>query len=183
MAKIAKIEKLEDSEQQCIYVSSKDHLYITDDKICTHNTIISAVISEMTMFTENGWSPEKIYTFFTKLRKRIDSRMKGNYYGRAQPLDSLVLMSDNTFKKIKDVNPGDKVLTPNEGVQTVISKTEPTLQKCFELEFEDGRKVKCSPDHLWKVSFRKDDDGNKIWEVVTLQFIIDHPEIDFDFYH
>lgn len=44
--------------------------------------IISAVISEMTMFTENGWTNEKIFTFFTKLRKRIDSRMKGNYYGR-----------------------------------------------------------------------------------------------------
>lgn len=44
--------------------------------------IISAAISEMTMFTENGWSDEKIFTFFTKLRKRIDSRMKGNYYGR-----------------------------------------------------------------------------------------------------
>lgn len=100
----------------------------------------------------------------------------------SQPLDSLVLMSDNTFKKIKDVNPGDKVLTPSEGIQTVISKTEPTLQKCFELEFEDGRKVRCSPNHLWKVSFRKDKYGNKIWEVVTLQFIIYHPEIDFDFY-
>lgn len=44
--------------------------------------IISAVISEMTMFTENGWSDEKIFNFFTKLRKRIDNRMKGNYYGR-----------------------------------------------------------------------------------------------------
>jgi hypothetical protein len=44
--------------------------------------IISAAISELTMFSENGWSDEKIFTFFTKLRKRIDSRMKGNYYGR-----------------------------------------------------------------------------------------------------
>lgn len=44
--------------------------------------IISAVISELTMFSENGWSDDKIYTFFTKLRKRIDNRMKGNYYGR-----------------------------------------------------------------------------------------------------
>lgn len=164
MSKVAKIEYIGQAEQECISVSANDGLFVLGNGVITHN------------------SPEKIYTFFTKLRKRIDSRMKGNYYGRAQPLDSLVLMSDNTFKKIKDVNPGDKVLTPNEGVQTVISKTEPTLQKCFELEFEDGRKVKCSPDHLWKVSFRKDDDGNKIWEVVTLQFIIDHPEIDFEFY-
>lgn len=44
--------------------------------------IISAVISELTMFSENGWSDDKIFTFFTKLRKRIDNRMKGNYYGR-----------------------------------------------------------------------------------------------------
>ena len=45
-------------------------------------SIISAVLSEITMFTENGWTNEKVFTFFTKLRKRIDSRMKGNYYGR-----------------------------------------------------------------------------------------------------
>ena len=82
MAKIAKIEKIEDSEQQCIYCSSKDHMYITDDHICTHNTIIAAALSELTTFTDEGWAEEKILKFFTKLRKRIDSRMKGNYYGR-----------------------------------------------------------------------------------------------------
>lgn len=44
--------------------------------------IISAAISELTMFEDNGWSKEKILTLFTKLRQRINSRMKGNYYGR-----------------------------------------------------------------------------------------------------
>ena len=44
--------------------------------------IISAIVSELTMFEENGWSSTKIFNFFTKLRKRIDSRMKANYYGR-----------------------------------------------------------------------------------------------------
>lgn len=57
-------------------------MYITDDHICTHNTIIAGALSELTTFTDEGWSEEKILKFFTKLRKRIDSRMKGNYYGR-----------------------------------------------------------------------------------------------------
>ena len=144
--------------------------------------IISAVISEMTMFEENGWSAAKIFNFFTKLRKRIDSRMKGNYYGRSQPLDCNVLMSDGSYKQIRDVVPGDKVKTPNEGIQTVISKTKPKKQACYEIEFDDGRKTRCSPDHLWKVSYRSDKNGNKIWEVVTLDFILTHNEFTFEFY-
>ena len=59
--------------------------------------IISAVISEMTMFTENGWSNEKIFTFFTKLRKRIDNRMKGNYYGRM-----IIDSQPNTLESVID---------------------------------------------------------------------------------
>ena len=59
--------------------------------------IISAVISEMTMFTENGWSNEQIFTFFTKLRKRIDNRMKGNYYGRM-----IIDSQPNTLESVID---------------------------------------------------------------------------------
>lgn len=103
--KIKSIKYIGKVEQQCITVAAEDGLYMTEDSIVTHNSalsmqngvnykiicgpgsilgqnIISAAISEMTMFEENGWSTEKIWTFFTKLRQRINSRMKGNYYGR-----------------------------------------------------------------------------------------------------
>lgn len=103
--KIKSIKYIGKVEQQCITVKADDGLYMTEDNIVTHNSalsmqngvnykiicgpgsilgqnIISAAISEMTMFEENGWSTEKIWTFFTKLRQRINSRMKGNYYGR-----------------------------------------------------------------------------------------------------
>lgn len=103
--KIKSIKYIGKVEQQCITVEAEDGLYMTEDNIVTHNSvlsmqngvnykiaassgailgqnIISAAISEMTMFEDNGWSQEKIFTFFTKLRKRIDSRMKSNYYGR-----------------------------------------------------------------------------------------------------
>lgn len=45
-------------------------------------TIISGSMTELSFFTDEGWSDEQILKFFTKLRQRIDSRMKGNYYGR-----------------------------------------------------------------------------------------------------
>lgn len=81
--KIAKIEEIESCEQQCIYVSSDDHLYITDDYIPTHNTIITGSVSELAFFIEQGgWTEEKILKFFTKLRERIKNRMKGNALGK-----------------------------------------------------------------------------------------------------
>lgn len=40
MTKITNISYLGEEEQQCISVSSKDHLYITDENIVTHNTIV-----------------------------------------------------------------------------------------------------------------------------------------------
>lgn len=128
--KIKSVKYIGKVEQQCIEVSAKDGLYLTEDNIVTHNsalsmqngvnykiingpgailgqTIIMGVISELTTFVDEGWSEEKILKFFTKLRKRIDSRMNGNYYGRfildSQPntLESCIdawIWSDDTRK-------------------------------------------------------------------------------------
>ena len=45
-------------------------------------TLISGTMTELTFFHENGRSDDFIFKFFTKLRARIESRMKGNYFGR-----------------------------------------------------------------------------------------------------
>jgi hypothetical protein len=82
MPKIKSIEYIGEEEQQCILVDSPDHLYITNDDITTHNTIVCGSITEFGFFIDAGWSDAKIMTFFTKLRKRIDSRMAGNFLGR-----------------------------------------------------------------------------------------------------
>lgn len=44
--------------------------------------IIAGTLSELAFFRENGWADSKIQTFFSKLRDRIDSRMKKNYISR-----------------------------------------------------------------------------------------------------
>src|SRR5574344_198948 len=45
-------------------------------------TIVCGSITEFGFFIDAGWSDAKIMAFFTRLRKRIDSRMAGNYLGR-----------------------------------------------------------------------------------------------------
>lgn len=43
--KIVDIKEIEETECQCISVDHKDHLYITDDYIVTHNTAMTAVLA------------------------------------------------------------------------------------------------------------------------------------------
>ena len=46
-------------------------------------TILIGGITEIGFFMETpGWNEEKVFKFFSKVRGRISSRMKGNYYGR-----------------------------------------------------------------------------------------------------
>lgn len=60
-------------------------------------TIVMGTMTELTFFYESGKSEEYVYKFFTKLRGRIESRMKGNYFGRFV-LDS----SPNTLESVID---------------------------------------------------------------------------------
>lgn len=62
---IVSIEEIEEEETQCITVNSSDGLFALADGTVTHN------------------SDEYIMRMFNDLKNRIDSRMKGNYFGRS----------------------------------------------------------------------------------------------------
>jgi len=61
---IKRIVKAGTGETQCITVEDSEHLYLAGSYVPTHN------------------SDDYIFKFFSKLRARIESRMKGNYFGR-----------------------------------------------------------------------------------------------------
>jgi hypothetical protein len=80
--KLVKIEKIGEKQQKCIFLTGNSHLYYTDNDVITHNSIVIGGISEMAFFREAGFSDAAILNLYSKLKQRISSRMRGNYYGR-----------------------------------------------------------------------------------------------------
>lgn len=82
--KIKKITYIGKEECQCIKVSAKDEMYVTDEKILTHNTIVACALTEVGWWTRSqGWSYEDVKMFFDKAVDRVNSRMNGHYLGRS----------------------------------------------------------------------------------------------------
>lgn len=94
----------------------------------------------------------------------------------AQPLDSKIIMADNSIKTMGEIKIGDKVKSPSEGVTEVVNIPFHGIADCYEIELEDGRKVRCSDKHLWKVRRSP----NSKWEVLNLKYIIEHPEFEWE---
>lgn len=69
--------------------------------------------------------------------------------------DSLIIMSDGSFKKIEDVKSGDfvKTLIGNRKVLKVWDFEK----ESYEVEFKDGSKVICSEDHRFYIGDHCDD--------------------------
>lgn len=60
-------------------------------------TIVAGSMTELSFFSEAGKSDDYVFKFFTKLRGRVESRMKGNYYGRF-----IIDSSPNTLDSVID---------------------------------------------------------------------------------
>ena len=97
---------------------------------------------------------------------------EGHLLGNAQPLYSKIKKADGTFYTMGEVQVGDVIKSPTEGTSEVVGVFPQGLRDIFEIELEDGRTVRSSDNHLWKVAIDKDKEGNWNWQVVTtLQLI------------
>lgn len=92
--------------------------------------------------------------------------------GKAQPLDSKIYESEKRWFYMGDAKVGQKVLTPFGDQSTILKINPQGLQPTFKIKTSDGRVTKCNLQHLWTVSYRKKENGDKIWETVTTEFII-----------
>lgn len=222
---LKKINKLGKQQTRCIMVANPNGLYVTDDKIVTHNSTLTVLCnlyialqfafmwapykyygySPSTTFTIcfGGFSQKKAFELlmgplinvlrqsdFFKQCRTMDDMIKANkefnltqnisniYWTTAtptaQPLDSKVYLPDGSYKRMGDVKIGDKVMSPSKKEATVVNIPFHGVADCYEIELEDGRKVRCSDKHLWKVSWEKDKKGNPIWKVVNTEFLISH---------
>ena len=100
-------------------------------------------------------------------------------WGKAQPIYTEI-KTPKGWDKLENLHVGDKVETPSGKEATIIKEWPQGEIDLYEITFEDGRTVECSLEHLWKVSYRRDDKGEKIWDLVETKFMIEHPELTFE---
>lgn len=71
--------------------------------------------------------------------------------GKALRMEENVLTTMG-WKKMRDLRVGEQVLTPNRNVATITDIFPQGLQPLWKIQFEDGRSIDVTPDHLWGVS-------------------------------
>ena len=73
--------------------------------------------------------------------------------------DMKIFMSDGTYKNIKDIQEGDKVVTHLGNIKTVIGKSSrPSFDDLIELDL-GNRKIKCTENHQFLVLIN----GKETW--------------------
>lgn len=81
--------------------------------------------------------------------------LTGDYgSGKAQPNDTLIPTPEG-FKKIGELHVGDFVFD-HRGTPTKVLQVFPQgVKDCYEVYFNDGRKVKCCGEHIWTYKTKK----------------------------
>lgn len=79
--------------------------------------------------------------------------------GKAQPIDCVVL-SENGWKQIKDLNIGDKIITPKGELSEITNIFPQGKQKIYKITFEDRCYTFCTAEHLWRIQ-------NYAWDKVV----------------
>jgi hypothetical protein len=132
---------------------------------------------EFSVITKLGWSD-----YFLVMEKIIDMAKKEFYdevgewaigYGRGcfHP-STQVVMGDGTLRFIGDIKAGEKVISDDGSIREVDAALEYEVDEILlEVEVDDGRLVKCTEDHEWKVVRN----GKEVW--VQAKDLVDGDEI------
>lgn len=101
---------------------------------------------------------------------------------KCQPLYSKVL-TPNGFVKMGDVIPGTKVIAANGNISTVLSTSPVKKRPIYELTLDDGSKVRCSDNHLWRVQTRddrrrKNKDGSEKYRTIELSEMLKNYKVE-----
>jgi hypothetical protein len=115
------------------------------------------------------------------VRTNVDVAFGGGVLaaGKAQPLYADICTPFG-FRKLGDLKVGDKISSTTGGYETVIQIFERGVLDNFEFTFEDGRKIECAKDHLWKARrvgkrpkwYDKSMDREDLWEIMTTEKVI-----------
>lgn len=91
-----------------------------------------------------------------------------------QPV-SIEIPAPGGMKRFGDLKIGD-IVFDHDGNPTTVDEIQPKgIQDVYEVKFLNGRKTKCTIDHLWKVLYRSHGDWKE--DVVPLKYIMDNSSL------
>ena len=98
--------------------------------------------------------------------------------GKALTVDTLVL-TPNGFVPMKDIHINDIVYDELGNETKVIGEYPQDLKDVYQVTFEDGTKIECCNEHLWKVSINFLNEKEE-YKVLSLKEIISRYDCDKD---
>jgi predicted phage terminase large subunit-like protein len=93
------------------------------------------------------------------------------------------VLTPSGFVEMKNVVAGTKVIAANGKVSTVLSTSPVKKRPIYEITLDDGSKVRCSDNHLWKVQTRddrrrKNKDGSEKYRTIELSEMLKNYKIE-----
>ena len=109
---------------------------------------------------------------YTRFPKKGMIVAKSRRKGFSQP-DSEIVLIPNGYTTMGTIKSGDYVLTPDNRKVKVLEKFPQGKLDIYELTLFDGRKVRCSLNHLWKIYGRDwGRDKKRTEKIVNTEFLL-----------
>lgn len=137
---IEKIEKIPEQKNcRCIALDYPWGLYLTEDGILTHNSLLTNLCMSY------------IITHFCLMREPYKVLGHSPMTSYSQPYGTLIQLKDGSWKPIEYLNIGDELMPLLDDESRVTNVVEQGEQDTYELDFGNAKKIRCSLGHWWLV--------------------------------
>lgn len=131
---IEKIEKIPEQKNcRCIALDYPWGLYLTEDGILTHNSLLTNLCMSY------------IITHFCLMREPY------KVLGHSQPVYEKVKLPNGKYTTIGDLKIGQEIAGVLKDTSKIIDIYDQGEKETYELTFDDNTTCKCSLDHYWTV--------------------------------
>lgn len=164
--KICSVNFVGKKQAQCISVEDKDHLYITDDFIVTHNTLLAVAAGLEQVLIKKNYEKLVITRPIEPVGKDI------GFLPGPQPLDAKIATPEG-WTTMGELKIGSEIFSET-GVPTKVIGIYPKgVKDVYRIKTSDGKTTECCEDHLWLTQTKSEFKHSKSGSVKTTRQIMD----------
>jgi len=161
-----KVEFVGKKQAQCISVEDKEHLYITDDFIVTHNTLLAVAAGLEQVLIKKNYEKLVITRPIEPVGKDI------GFLPGPQPLDAKIATPQG-WTTMGELKIGSEIFSET-GVPTKVIGIYPKgVKDVYRIKTSDGKTTECCEDHLWLTQTKSEFKHSKSGSVKTTRQIMD----------